>query len=110
MGPEVEPTPATVVFRVTPRSPGELVVAGEVDLSTADRLRETLDGVIPEDDLVLDLSEVTFLDAAGLRVLIERASSLPEGSVLILRFPQRIVRRLLQVASVDQHPSIRVED
>ncbi|HEV3352813.1 MAG TPA: STAS domain-containing protein [Acidimicrobiales bacterium] len=56
------------------RSNGTAVVAvrGEVDLYTAPQVWETIDKAIagaPE-ELVIDLSDVTFLDSSGLSVLV----------------------------------------
>jgi anti-anti-sigma factor len=45
-------------------------VAGEIDSSSAGVLRDHLQG-LPERDVVLELSEVTLLAAAGLTVLLE---------------------------------------
>lgn len=47
-------------------------VAGEVDIATAPELQAALDKLAAEGEtcLVIDLDEVTFLDSAGLRVLV----------------------------------------
>jgi anti-anti-sigma factor len=68
-----EPRPPLATRRITYR-PDVLVVAvaGEVDLGTAPLLDQALRGDLPA-VLVVDLSEVTFLGAAGLRVLTETA-------------------------------------
>ncbi|WP_411284976.1 STAS domain-containing protein [Lapillicoccus sp.] len=49
-------------------------VGGEIDVYTAPALRERLDEEIErgEHDLVVDLSEVTFMDSTGLGVLVGR--------------------------------------
>ena len=49
-----------------------LEVAGEIDLATAPELRAALSDLLEEAhlDLLVDLRQVTFLDAAGLRVLV----------------------------------------
>ena len=45
--------------------------AGEIDVSTAPRLREQLTSLpIDADRVVVDLSDVTFLDSTGLGVLV----------------------------------------
>jgi anti-sigma B factor antagonist len=50
-----------------------LAVEGELDLSSIPLLAQHIDGqVTPEQEaLTLDLSEVTFMDSSGLRLLIE---------------------------------------
>lgn len=50
-----------------------LVVRGEVDLSTANRLRDTVSSVLEQGDVgpvILDLSGVEFLSSAGLGHLV----------------------------------------
>jgi len=49
-----------------------IAARGEIDLATVRALRDALDGV--EEDVpvvIVDLSEVTFLDSSGLRVLAQ---------------------------------------
>ncbi|WP_369797984.1 STAS domain-containing protein [Cellulomonas sp. B6] len=47
-------------------------VAGEIDVSSADRLRERVSALVAEQrtDLVIDLTEVTFMDSTGLGLLV----------------------------------------
>ena len=71
------------------RNNGTAVVAvrGEVDLYTAPRLWETLDAAIAETpaELVIDLTDVTFLDSMGLNVLVRAHKRLKpiSGSVVV---------------------------
>jgi anti-anti-sigma factor len=49
-------------------------VSGDIDVATAPGLRSDLEAVItehPEADLILDCSELTFIDAAGIRVFVD---------------------------------------
>lgn len=47
-------------------------VAGDLDLGTADQLREVVSSSARNGDrLALDLSEIGFIDSSGLRVLLE---------------------------------------
>jgi len=51
--------------------------SGELDVSTADRLSSALDAARADGVLtLLDLSAVSFMDSAGLRVLLRSARSL----------------------------------
>ncbi|HVR33579.1 MAG TPA: STAS domain-containing protein [Acidimicrobiia bacterium] len=55
----------------------QVVVRGEIDLKTAPELDEALDG-LKADPLVVDMTDVTFIDSTGLRVLV-MARSRVEG-------------------------------
>jgi anti-sigma B factor antagonist len=64
-----------VDVKVTSRDVGEqtvVEVVGEIDVSTADVLRERLLELIDQDrtDLVIDLRRVRFMDSTGLGVLV----------------------------------------
>jgi anti-sigma B factor antagonist len=61
--------------RVTSRDIGARTVVevdGEIDVSSADALRDQLSGLLERDrtDLVIDLRAVTFMDSTGLGVLV----------------------------------------
>ena len=66
-------TPAERTLETVP--PNVLVIRGEVDLATYDEvsrlLHEHLE--VADGDLRIDLSEVTFFSAAGVRALLEAA-------------------------------------
>ena len=59
---------------------GETVLAleGELDLGTAEPLRESLFEVIEShgDGVAVDMSECSFIDSTGLRILVEAARRL----------------------------------
>jgi anti-sigma B factor antagonist len=90
---------------------GALAVRGEVDPASAPEFRARLQSAAGEDpgDLVLDLTELRFMDSSGLKVLIEIAGGLGEGRALVLRNPQRGVLRLLDVAGIEGLGGFRVE-
>jgi anti-sigma B factor antagonist len=56
------------------------VVTGEVDMSNATSVRQQIEGsVTPDDDaLLVDLSELSFIDSAGLHAVIELGAVLDE--------------------------------
>ncbi|MGH8910466.1 MAG: STAS domain-containing protein [Egibacteraceae bacterium] len=59
---------------IRPRSDGkvEVVVAGEVDLANVARFRDTLTSAAPNGEtVVVDLTDVAYLDSAGIAVLYE---------------------------------------
>jgi anti-sigma B factor antagonist len=82
-----------------------LRVVGEVDLITADRLREQLPKYLRSGcrGLVLDFTGVSFLAACGIGLLVEitdRARA--EGIALRLVAHSRLVLRALQVSRADE--------
>ena len=83
---------ATVIF-----------VQGEIDVSTAGRLRDAVEPHMgPEQTIVLDLSGVEFMDSACLKVLVHARSRLTDdGGSLILRNPSQVAHRLLTIAGVE---------
>jgi anti-anti-sigma factor len=79
---------------------------GELDLLAAPRLAEALEENATESEVVLDLSELTFVDSAGLRVLFAFAGSRNGHGPLILLNPTASIERLLEITRVDRHPAI----
>lgn len=80
-----------------------LAVRGEVDLATAPTLRGLVHLLIDHGSsrLILDLANVTFLDASGLGVLSEASARLARsGGRLTLRSVPRSVRRTLDISGV----------
>ncbi len=97
-GPAGSPPPA--------RPPGDvvLIVSGEVDLATRDELLIRLLTVVltSRRRVVIDLTDVDFLDAAGARAL-RRGHKLARdlGVDVALRGPQPGVRRVLDLTGTD---------
>lgn len=88
--------------RFPKRDPVRTVVwlRGEHDLSTVDALSETLVGAIVLDDadVVVDLSEVQFMGATTVGVLIRARELLRTRSrSLLVRSPSRCARRVLEL-------------
>jgi anti-anti-sigma factor len=78
-----------------PTSFASVALMGEIDIATAWRLRQAVLDQHAE-VVALDLSEVTFIDAAGLRSLLEASDRLAAaGRRLLLVDASECVRRLL---------------
>ena len=80
--------------------------SGELDMLLADELRiEWLSAVrqLRPDRLVIDLSDVTFIDSSGLGLIValHKLQKQHEG-VVVLTAPQRLVRRVLGLSGIDQ--------
>ena len=86
-----------------------LAVAGEVDLATVPELERAIKGVLDagSSNLVIDLSETTFMDSTGLRVLIMANREFSDGdrdlAILVRPGP---ISRLLDVSGM--HELLRV--
>ena len=80
-----------------------VVVAGDIDVATAHDLHEHLQAVERSSrDVVIDLSDVAFIDAAALRVLIRSQRRLQAtGRSLTVRNASRIPSRVLRLAGLD---------
>jgi anti-sigma B factor antagonist len=95
-------------LEVGERAPGEVLlsVRGEVDLDVAPQL---LDSILcaglahePGHRMVVDLSEVSFIDSSGLAALLEadRWLTNQEQALVIARAPARVVR-LFELTGLD---------
>ena len=61
-----------------------VVASGEIDLSTVDELRSAVTGAADDvEKLLLDLSDIEFIDSAGLGGLLELRSTLRSRSVTL---------------------------
>ncbi len=90
-----------------------VLVAGDLDLSTCEHVRSrifaAMDG--PCGDLVVDLSDVRFIDARGLGMLVEadlRAKA--TGHRLVLWQPSPLVCRVLSLGGLGDHFEIQFLD
>ncbi|MFC4105177.1 STAS domain-containing protein [Micromonospora zhanjiangensis] len=90
-------------FTVTAEADGDhlrVVVAGEVDMATADSMsRATV-----RDDIrrvTLDLRAVTFVDSAAIHAVVRLAERLP-GNLTVL--PSHQVRRVLDISGLGDQP------
>ncbi|GHE83534.1 STAS domain-containing protein [Streptomyces fumanus] len=78
---------------------GGVRAAGEIGLTTHETWRRALEEAVREGEAVydLELSEVTFVDVAGVGVLADAARRLPEGRRFVLHRPPPTLRRVLEL-------------
>jgi anti-anti-sigma factor len=86
-----------------PRPVGHL--AGDIDLAAVEALEAAIgavEGASEEDgDVVLDMSEVTFLDSSGLRVLVTAHERYNEaGARFVIKDPSAPVVRILEITGL----------
>lgn len=90
----------------------ELVITlvGELDLSTAPELWAAIDDALAKDHikLVLDLSDLRFVDSTGLGVFVRAGKELrTKGGALVLRSPGERVANLLALTRLEEVFEIR---
>jgi len=101
-------SPAWQPFSVIVSTDGDrstVALRGELDLSGVDRARQAIEEAEAAESplLVLDLSELDFIDSTGLEVMLRAARRAhDEGRRLIVARPSRYVRRLLELTAIDQ--------
>jgi anti-anti-sigma factor len=87
-----------------------VALAGEVDISTVGHLYEQLAALQREgvQHVALNMAEVTFVDSTGLSVMVtlhKRMESM-DGELIIFS-PSAQLRRLFQIAGLDDYLNIR---
>lgn len=83
-----------------------LTLSGELDPHTAPVLAAELDDVLAAGSttVVLEMSELGFVDSSGLRVILATDGDLRDrGGALVLRSPSGTVRRLLEITGLLDH-------
>ena len=82
-----------------------LLLTGELDISTAQRLEDDLRRVEAErpELIVLDLQELAFLDSTGLRLMIMAdARAREEGRRLAIMRANEMIQRVLRLTRLDE--------
>jgi anti-sigma B factor antagonist len=81
-----------------------IVLAGEVDLYTAPRFKDALFQAIDEGApfVIIDLTEVSFIDSTGLGVLVSGGRRLQQSAgALAIGCPDERIRRILEITGLD---------
>ena len=88
-------------LEVSPDGSGTLVVAGEIDILTASTLEPALQSLADSGGtVILDMRGVSFMDSTGLHAILAATEALKGRGTLLLRHPQPIVVRVLQVTGL----------
>ncbi|HEV2097255.1 MAG TPA: STAS domain-containing protein [Chthoniobacterales bacterium] len=85
--------------------PNVLPLKGEIDLHVSPRIAASLGAMLDEKPktLVVDLSDVSYIDSSGLAVLIEGMQSVEAyGGKFALAGLQENVRPIFEIARLDQ--------
>ena len=85
--------------------PPILLVSGEIDIATVDQFTAALeDGVSVGSDVVVDMGEVTFIDASGLRTLLRVAESMNGSAPLVVVNAPHVAKLFGVVGLADTAP------
>ena len=98
------------MFRVGPgETRNTLVIEGELDLASVGRLYSAVDlCAIPDDELVIDCSKLTFMDGTGARAFMDLAGKMPADGSLVIQGASGFVLRVIELLRLDAHPRIEV--
>jgi anti-anti-sigma factor len=91
---------------------GRVIIAlsGEIDLSNADSLETDIDDAAGDArDVVVDLTNVDFIDSRGLRLLkrVSTAAAGRDGSLTVIAPPNSIARSVLDMTRLSDELSVR---
>ena len=91
-------------------TPPVLRIRGEIDIASAEQLRAGLDAaLLAEPKLHIDMADVTFIDAAGLQIILGAAHSRNGlGPLTLVNAPR--VAWLLDLLEMRNDPSIDLRD
>ena len=98
------------IFEISPLEHGAgLRLSGELDLAATRQLTEALLYDVPQEgELTLDLSDLDFVDSAGLRAILAYAGERNGNGPLVLLNATEPVTRVFELVRLDQHPCIEV--
>jgi anti-sigma B factor antagonist len=94
-----EPPMVQIDMRLDPTGAHVVVLAGELDSSNAASLKERVAAIPPQpaQRLIFDLTDLRFMDSAGIAVLIGATA---QASSVSLRNPSPIIRRVLEATGL----------
>ncbi len=96
-------------LELVPGESGVTRVRGELDVASVGVLRTWLDEQLDAgaEAITLDCRDLSFLDSAGIGVLVAARSRLGDAGELVLLSPPEHVRRVLDIAGVSGHLTVR---
>ncbi|MBP6964822.1 MAG: STAS domain-containing protein [Armatimonadetes bacterium] len=96
---------------VTQSKPNVVKVAGEVDLTTSAKFRAALDHAVSEspDGVIVDLSDVTYLDSTGIHtILVVYRRLQDQGGRLSLVVERPNVKKVLEILHMDRLAGLEI--
>jgi anti-anti-sigma factor len=102
-----------LLVEVEPVSDGTVMVRlkGEVDISSAHLLTSQFSNLAANThaSVIVDATEVTFMDSTGLHALVEGKRALHDNGTRIFLVPSRQVRRVLELVFPDPLFAFRLD-
>ena len=86
--------------RPDPSGHTTIVAAGEVDVASAEELRDTLSEHLRRGPVLLDLREVTFMDSSGVAAVTRALRDTPDAALTVCSELHRNVRQILELTGV----------
>lgn len=100
------------IFHVV-RDGNAIHLVGELDMSTADELDAALRTAPDDEELTLDLTELTFIDSSGIQVLLRYVASRDgragDGTLVLVGAAPN-VRRALEIVGIDRIAGVRLDE
>ena len=97
-------------FSISPlESANAIKVVGELDLFNAPLLRDALDEMSAQPEILLDLTEVTFIDSSGLHSILASAKSRNGAGPLAIRASRRVAA-VFELLALENHPGVRWQE
>lgn len=82
-----------------------VLIEGEIDHHTASGAKERIDNKFlmePVKNMIIDLSKVTFMDSAGIGLILGRASRVKSvGGNTSVRKPKPAINRILKMSKIE---------
>ena len=99
----MEPVPLVTRVEVDVEGQAIVYVEGDIDLATANSLREALVIALEKSPtVVVDLGGAGFIDSTGLNAFVRgHGEAEQRGGSLRLRRPSRMLRRLLEITALE---------
>jgi anti-anti-sigma factor len=97
-------------FQVVASDASTIKLVGDLDLETVASFESALAGAtsVADGPLRLDLSELSFIDAAGLHALERHARALNGGGPLVITNLPAFARRVFAIVGLDRQEAIRL--
>ena len=99
-------------IELTPEVTGDTVrvaVRGEIDASTVPQVRELLEDLVGNGakHLVLECSELTFLDSSGIGLLVATRKQMGADGDIVIDSPPSHIRKVLELTGVTSELVLR---